>query len=167
MNSLILILIPVLLVVLGVFVGLCVLQVHLSKRASPVSGLILPIVTGGLALFIVLPILLFANYRTVGPLGVHTEYQRIEPDGAVVEDGIHFVPSITEEAYPQAASADKSSSMSILIFLIPLVFAPPVVYTVIYIVCRVSLRRKPPKQTDAPSGYANKDEMEKMNIQDL
>lgn len=155
------------------FVGLCVLEAVLSRKPSPVPGLVLPILSGGLSLLLLLPILLFGMYRFGGVVVQSPNIVLSEPDGAellVPTGGDEGLANHNETAAPhsQDAPATATGTTSFLaITSIPILFVPPVVYTVIYIVCRFSRRRNPPAATEAPAGYASKAEIDKMNIQDL
>lgn len=169
---------------IAAFTGLCVLQVQLSRKRSPGPGLILPIISIVLFLFIALPVFLFrAHTNQLNGLEVITNGPAIsilspKPDGMTDEEfnarteerDFAEMQKRQMEEQIQAATAETATSSSAPIlfaaFLLPLMFVPTLTFTVIYIVCRVSLRRNPPA-APGDGGYASPAEIRKMNIQDL
>jgi hypothetical protein len=168
----IMIAIVVLLFVLAAFVALCVVQAHLSRRKSPWPGLILPIVSGVF-------ILLFLLIGIGNMLFTENIVRGYAEGGAVQAQPNETVPPGVWETVPKEKQAEivpearvfdleeQSAPMgSLAIIIFSLLFVPPLTFTVIYIACRVSLRKNPLAEPE-PGGYASPVELKKMNIQDL
>lgn len=152
-----------LLLVLAVFIALCVLQVHLSRKKSPGPGLILPVVSGALTLFVLLPVLgltLFTVDASVEDHSIPTVPPPAARGDIPAEKWEELAPY--DEYVPQAAEAERSVGVRFIVLFVPLLFVPALTFTVIYIVCRVSVRKKPPADP-----WASPMELKKMNIQDL
>ena len=149
------------------FAALSLLQVHLSRKKSPVPGLILPVVSGLLTLFVALPIALFALRSEAGTVlvGNRVGWGWEEPRDSLPaspEKPPHGDEPLAGQEPGNPAAAVAYSA----VLLIPLMFIPTLTFTVIYIVFRVLLRRSPP-ETPREDGYASPAELNKMNIQDL
>lgn len=148
---------------LAAFVGLCVLQVFLSRKPSPGPGLVLPILTFALTVFLLAPILLSAVTKSIIESDPRTVPSAWEAPDGVPREKWEDVMEMEARAAELPQTSD-GTSLRVAVILIPFLFIPTLVYTVIYIVCRVT-RKKPPSGDS--SGYATPTEWKKMNIQDL
>ena len=141
----------VLIVVLGIFVGTVVLQIYLSKRESKWPGLILPIVSFGKSLLVMLGIVLFsvvpARYyvRQADVVDItliselphdHEIFNQYSPRAVAVEDGINHLI-----AYGHISATTGSSILFVSGFYFILMNIPTAIFLIIYAICRDKRRR--------------------------
>ncbi|MCL2633166.1 MAG: hypothetical protein FWD34_01490 [Oscillospiraceae bacterium] len=156
-HSAFLILVPIWLIIT---VGMCVLQVFLSRRKHFIFGLILPTVS----FVLIAPIMVvLIGYM----LFIPTEFN----ENANVID----YPAQSVEIDPDYPDMDNSEviihgedkltyGLSIvgIFFVILIIVAPPILLLIIFFICRALMKKQAPQLTINP----NK-EIDKMNILDL
>jgi len=129
----------VLIFLLGIFAGIVVLQIFLSKKESKWPGLILPCISFGISVLAVLGILLFSAVTGTGA----TMGTTLIVDGEIVEQIEHTVTQIS--------SPGTVIATAVYVFL--LYNIPTAVLIAIYAACRGKRNRKRA--------------LEKMSVQDL
>ena len=149
-------------IMIGAAVGLCFLQVRLSKKESKIPGLILPIVNIGFGL--VAMISLFSFSYTTPSMGFESDDYRVavDTDGNItvteMESGKpvdYYISDVdgepcmfnasNDEYIMQAPIAEAEEGSSDIFGVAGLLFIelniPTVVYLIIYFVCRSKMKK--------------------------
>ncbi len=142
----------ILLLLIGGFAGLIVLQVKLSRKSAAIPGLILPIVSFVIAAVITLAYIFLACGTASA---THTS-----SIGGYDEDGDFVAESEITEYYESVEDYEiheETASVGIAVFpVLIMYFTPTIVFLIIYFACHPTKKR-----------LAKKTELDKMSISDL
>ncbi len=140
----------ILLMLLGGFAGLIVLQVKLSRKEATMPGLILPIISFVLALVFTVLLMLFM-YNTSS---MTSESATV---GYYDEEGNFVVEEEMTEYYESTEEYEETMTVGIAVLPVLVIhLTPTIVFLIIYFACHPTKKK-----------LAKKAELDKMSISDL
>jgi len=132
---------------LAFLVGIVLLQVHLSKRESKLPGLILPMITFGMTLLVVIGI---AAFNIIGTTTTTTTLtlERVESMTEVyyerhATDREAFVPNAEIVHHIRDYGTISTAPVAAILFILIFFNIPTAILLIIYAVCRGNRRKLP------------------------